>query len=120
MSFRTPFSKTREKVKHGLSKIGEKLKREGASAGGEGLDRPALSSQSITVEGKVRGEDNLVVGRGHDLGESSQSNPPLESGFGREGRDQTGAPRSDVGNRTPTPSISLRDGESEGMWIMPF
>ena len=127
MKFRKPFSKVREKVKHGLSKIGDKLERGGANVGGKDFDRPALSLQS---EGEIRGEDSkasgeddpaprLVVEGGRGLGESSQSGPHLdphvevESGSGRE-EDRADAPRSDVGNGTPTPSI-LRGVESEGM-----
>jgi len=133
MSFRKPFSKAREKMKYGLSRIGGKLGRGGANAGGEGSNRSALSLQSgpasIVVEGEVRGENSKtggednpvprsVVERGHDLGESSQGDPHLlphvevESVSGREGGDQSNAPQSDVGNAPP---ISSRDGESEGM-----
>ena len=116
MSFRKPFSKVREKVKHGLSKIGEKLEREGANIGGKESDRSALSLQS---EGEVRGEDSktgggddpvsqLVVGGGRDLGETSQSDPHLHPRV----EVQADAPRSDVGIGAPSTS---RDGDPEGM-----
>jgi len=135
MSFRKPFSKAREKVKLGFSKIGDKLERGGTNVGGKGFDRSALSQQpesaSIMVEGKVRGEDNkageedstaprLVVGRGDGLEEAGQSSPHLrphveiENEFGREGKGRAGALRPDFGDMTPTSSIS-RDGESGGM-----
>ena len=127
MSFRKPFSKAREKMKHGLSRIGDKLGRGGANASDEGSNRSALSLQSgpasIVVEGEIRGENSKtggednpvprsVVERGHDLGETSQGDPHLlprveiENVSGREGGE------SDVWNASP---ISSRDGESEGM-----
>jgi len=128
-----PFSKAREKVKHGLSRIGGKLGRGGTNAGDKGSNRSALSLQSgptsIMVEGEVRGGDsktggggNLVprsmVEGGHDPEETSQSDLlPLvgvEGGSGREGGDRADAPRSDVGKRTPAHSVS-RGGKSEGM-----
>jgi len=127
MKFRKSLHKVREKVKHGLSKIGDKLEGGGADVGGKDFDRPALSLQS---DGEIRGEESkasgegdpaprLAVKTGRGLGESSQSGPHLdppvevESGSGR-GEDRADAPRSDVGNGTPTPSI-LRGVESEGM-----
>jgi len=93
MNFQKSLSKAREKVKHGLSKIGKKRER-GVNVGDEGFDRSALSLQSgadIVAKGEVRGEDSeasgrednpaaqpddsksmspLVVGRGHGLGGS--------------------------------------------------
>jgi len=133
MSFQKPFSKAREKVKHGLSRIGGKLGRGGTNAGDKGPDRSALSLQSgpasIVVEGEVRGEDSKtgggdnpvsrsVVEGGHDLGETSQSDLPprveVESESGREGGGRADTPRPDVEDGTPAPSIS-RGGESEGM-----
>jgi len=126
MAFRGSLVRLRKRMKEGLLRPGDKQERgEGANAGGETSVR--LSSQSdpgVVVEGWVRGEesrtggeDNLppqsVVGRG----ETSQADPhphaEVESGPGREGRSRADTPRSDIGNRTPTPSIP-QGGESEG------
>ena len=136
MSFRKPFSKVREKMKHGLSKIGDKLGRGEANVGSGGFDRSVLSLQSgpasLVVDGEVGGENSKTggegdpvprsaVGSGHDLGETSHSDPhPLphvevESESSRGGRGNVDAPRLDVENRTPTPCISSRGGEPEGM-----
>jgi len=135
MHLRKRFSKAREKVKRGFSKIGDKPEKGRTDVGGEGDSRPSSSlrseSASVMVEGEARGEDSKtcgedhpvprsVVGRGHDLGEASQADlhpPPhveVESESGPEGSDQVDAIRPDIGNKTPTPSI-LRGGESEGM-----
>jgi len=67
MSFRKSLSRFQEKVKHKLSKIGDKPNR-GVNVGGEGLYRSALSSQSepgIVVGGEFRGGDTKV-GVGED------------------------------------------------------
>jgi len=108
MSFRKPFSKFREKMKHGLSRIGDKLERRGLDAG-EGFDRSVLSLRSepgVMAEGEIgegskTGEEGnpvlhpgdpesvlqSAVGRGHDLGgndhhgnggETDQSEPHLD------------------------------------------
>jgi len=135
MDFRKPFSKAREKVKRGLLKIGDKLEKGRTDVGGEGGNRSAShlqsESASIMVEGEARGEDSKtggedhpvprsVVGRRDNLGEASQADlhpPPhveVESESGREESDQVNAVRPDIGNKTPTPSIS-QGGESEGM-----
>jgi len=94
MNFQKSFSKAREKVKHGLSKIRKKREGSVVNVGGEGFDHSPLSLQSgadIVAKDKVRGEDSKasgrednpasrpdnsesmsasVVGRGHDLGGS--------------------------------------------------
>jgi len=105
MSFRKSLSKVRDKVKHRLSKLGE---REGDNVSGKGFDRSTLSLQPV------------VGGEGCDIGEATQSDSHLhphmevESGSGRGGRDRANACQPDVGDKTPTPPISP-GGESEGM-----
>jgi len=94
MKFRKSLSRFQEKVKHKLSKIGDKPERGEPNVGGEGLHHPGLSSQSepsLAVEGEFRGDTKVgagkddprpddsqsvsrsVVGTGHDLGGSDDN-----------------------------------------------
>ena len=67
MSFRKSISGFRKKVKDKLSKIGGKPEEIRANTGGDGLYRPASSSQSepaIVVEDESKGDPKAGGGRG--------------------------------------------------------
>jgi hypothetical protein len=93
MSFRRSISefgkRAKEKTKDKLSKIGTRTKKQGTSAGGEGLDHPSLSLQSepsLVVEGGPRGDTGVGIGnddpRPADSLPVSRSMAELEHGPG--------------------------------------
>ena len=101
MDFRKPFSKVREKVKRGLSKVGDRV-------GGKGFNRPALSSQSepgIIVEGEFRGGDiKASVGQDDPRPGDSQS---VSHRSAVETRHDPGSDNNDYGGETGQKRLHL-------------